>query len=371
MRRSSAMLLLASFAALLASGSALAGPYDDAQDALTRHDYAGAVRLFRQAADADNPAAQYNLGRLYVEGLGVPQDYKSAASWFREAADQGHPGAEFNLGLLYQEGHGFRRDGTQAAAWYRKAASQGYVDAQTRLAAMYAKGDGVAEDPAAAAKWYREAASHGDAGARLDLALIIAEGPIAPSSSLGMDQTNFKQDMNHVFGQGRWRETGGFRSRARENQLRAEGALTVAPGDISRHSLGTPDAPGAYDIVVEGLSPEQAALKIRKSGIAFQRLFPEGLHGTQGAHLHVEPFLAQLREAIWRRTLPDQRSAAPLSDAARTPDARRDAEEALSLLRSAAARGDTCALRALSGKATSGEATARAYLALQKTGACG
>lgn len=95
--------------------------------------------------------------------------------------------------------------------------------------------------------------------------------------------------MNSVFGAGTWRETGGYRTPERENQLRAEGALTVPEGSLSRHSIGQPDAPGAYDVVVAGLTPSQAAERLRMAGVSFRTLLPEGAHGTQGPHLHLEP----------------------------------------------------------------------------------
>jgi len=368
-RGSPAMLSTLCAVAVLWAGGALASPYDDAQAALGRRDYAAALRLFSQAAGEGNAAAEYNLGRLYAEGQGVPAAPAAAAMWFRKAANQGNPGAQYNLGLLYQEGHGVRRDLAQAAAWQLKAANQGYVDAEARLATMYEKGEGVPADQAEAAKWYRQAAGHGDAAATLDLALITAEGP-PKEAAAATDQTGFKTNMDRVFGQGRWRETGGYRSPATENRLRAEGALTVPVGVVSRHSMGTPDAPGAYDIVVKGLSPDQAAMRIRQSGVAYRRLFPEGVHGTQGAHLHVEPFLAQLREAIWRVRGPSAPSAPP-PHAAATGDAAQDGAEALSLLRSAAGRGDACAAKALTANAANGAAAAASYLTLSRSGACG
>jgi hypothetical protein len=95
--------------------------------------------------------------------------------------------------------------------------------------------------------------------------------------------------MNSVFGAGAWRETGGYRTPEREDELRAQGALTVPPGVLSRHSMGRPEAPGAYDVVVDGVSPWAAAAKLRAAGVPFDTLFPEGAHGTQGAHLHIEP----------------------------------------------------------------------------------
>lgn len=96
-------------------------------------------------------------------------------------------------------------------------------------------------------------------------------------------------DLDHVFGAGRWRETSGYRSQARENELRREGAGTVRSGQISHHSMGTPDAPGAYDVVVPGMSNAAAAAKLRAESGDFNRVFAEAAHGPEGQHLHLEP----------------------------------------------------------------------------------
>jgi TPR repeat protein len=49
-------------------------------------------------------------------GWGVPQDYAQAAIWYRKAAEQGSAEAQFNLGLLYDNGLGVPLDYSQAAA---------------------------------------------------------------------------------------------------------------------------------------------------------------------------------------------------------------------------------------------------------------
>jgi hypothetical protein len=96
--------------------------------------------------------------------------------------------------------------------------------------------------------------------------------------------------MDSVFGRGAWRMTGGYRTPQRENELRAQGAKTVRPGGVSPHSLGSPSAPGAYDLVVDGMSPYEAAARLRRAGAPFARYQPKGAHGTQGPHLHLEPY---------------------------------------------------------------------------------
>lgn len=95
--------------------------------------------------------------------------------------------------------------------------------------------------------------------------------------------------MDRVFGVGRWRQTSGYRTAAQEDALRRQGAGTVPPGHLSRHSLGSREAPGAYDIVVSGMSSRSAAAKLKSAGPIFARVFAEGAHGPQGPHLHVEP----------------------------------------------------------------------------------
>jgi TPR repeat protein len=271
-------------------GAAEAQTYADGLAAVERNDDAEALRAFRDAADHGSVPAEYNLGRMYSQGRGAPRDYAQAIDWYRKAADQGNPGAQFNLGLMYENGEGLPRDDAAAADWYIKAAIQGYSSAQVHVGAMYAQGKGVPRDWAQAIAWYRKAAAQFDSDGELNLGLMYLDAARQPpSSGPGMPQEQFFALMNSVFGAGKWRETGGYRSPARENQLRAEGAETVPAGALSRHSLGDAEAPGAFDIVVVGMSPEQAADRLRESGIGFRRLFPETSHGTQGPHLHVEP----------------------------------------------------------------------------------
>lgn len=132
---------------------------------------------------------------------------------------------------------------------------------------------------------------------RLLALLCLAAAGLDARQACGQEatQARFTGIMDSVFGAGNWRMTGGYRTPERENQLRAEGALTVPLGVRSRHSLGSPDAPGAYDLVVRGLSPSAAAAKLREAKAPFATLFPEGAHGSQGPHLHVEPHAFDLR----------------------------------------------------------------------------
>ena len=46
----------------------------------------------------------------YEKGQGVPQDYGEAVKWFQKAADQGYANAQYNLGVIYDQGLGVPPD---------------------------------------------------------------------------------------------------------------------------------------------------------------------------------------------------------------------------------------------------------------------
>lgn len=83
------------------------------------------------------------------------------------------------------------------------------------------------------------------------------------------------------------RPTGDYRTPARERQLAAQGAGTVAPGRTSNHSRGTPDAPGAHDFVPTGADWNKALAEARGAP-GVKDAFIEGAQGGQGRHIHVD-----------------------------------------------------------------------------------
>ncbi len=58
----------------------------------------------KAAARAGDPVAQYEVARMYFEGIGVEQDTAEALKWATKAAEQGEPYAQFTLGLMYMRG---------------------------------------------------------------------------------------------------------------------------------------------------------------------------------------------------------------------------------------------------------------------------
>jgi hypothetical protein len=146
-------------------------------------DYATAYAEFFPLAVAGNASAQYNLGKMYADGKGVPQDFAQAAQWFRQAADQGVEDAQYYLGNLYALGQGVPQDFAQAAQWFRQAADQGHAGAQLLLGRMYVMGEGVPENYALAVYWFRQAAEQGNALALYALGLMYENGHGVPQDA--------------------------------------------------------------------------------------------------------------------------------------------------------------------------------------------
>ena len=84
-------------------------------------------------------------------------NFVKAAECFHKAAEQGNREAQFNIGSMYAEGIGVEKNWTEAAAWFTKAAAQGHAKAKANLCVMYAEGIGVEKNPAEAEKYLNDA----------------------------------------------------------------------------------------------------------------------------------------------------------------------------------------------------------------------
>ncbi len=106
------------------SGPVVAG-VDEGVAAFERGDYETAYKEMLRLAQAGNARAQFNLGVMYYNGVGVPQDYAEAAKWYKKAAEQGRSKAQNNLGHMYASGQGVPQDYIRAYLWWNLAAAQG------------------------------------------------------------------------------------------------------------------------------------------------------------------------------------------------------------------------------------------------------
>jgi len=92
-----------------------------------------ASNLYRAAAEADDLAAQNNLGEFYETGRGVPREPGTALEWYRKSAERGFGPAQFNLARLLAFGMGTARDSAAAREWATRAQEQGIGQAAELL----------------------------------------------------------------------------------------------------------------------------------------------------------------------------------------------------------------------------------------------
>lgn len=123
------------------------------------------AELRRMGEDGD-AEAQFRLGMIYRDGLGVPRDYAESVKWLTLAASQGMADAQFRLGMMYYRARGVEKDYAAAMRWLEKAAGQEHDRALLVMGRMYEVGEGVVVDMAKAKAFYSRSAARGNGKAR-------------------------------------------------------------------------------------------------------------------------------------------------------------------------------------------------------------
>ena len=150
-------------------------------------DFQKAMRLFRLEAERGNALAMYDLGRMWVDGLGVEADPDAAREWYRKAlnaflsAEKELPERkktylQYRIGKMYLAGFGTDQDYETAAVWLDWATEKSHKYAQYTLAGLYAKGQGVEKDLKRAFSLYHSSASQGNPYASYELAKMFRDG---------------------------------------------------------------------------------------------------------------------------------------------------------------------------------------------------
>jgi len=120
--------------------------------------------------------AQFNLGLMYRNGLGVKRNDREALTWFSQAAQQGLLDAQYNTGLMYMEGRGVAVSKIEAFKWWELAAAKGHAASQHNLAVLYAYGIATGIDTAKAIELWKRSAAQGHKGSRKALYQAYTEG---------------------------------------------------------------------------------------------------------------------------------------------------------------------------------------------------
>lgn len=167
----------------------------DAETQFKAAQYAQALSTYQHIAEETaNALAQFRLGWIYHNGLGVPQDCGEAARWYTLAATNASAHEQFrslvllaqnNLSVLYSTGcPNLQADEKSAVFYLKMAANSGDSRAQANLAARTASGEqGVAKNPYEAYALALKSATQKDPYGRIVLAGFYAGGIGVPADA--------------------------------------------------------------------------------------------------------------------------------------------------------------------------------------------
>jgi len=127
-------------------------------------DVSKAAQLFQEASNSGNALGAAFLGRMYLEGVGVPASNLTAFKLFKLAADQGNAIGQAGMGVMYLEGRATQINPRTAVKYFQASADQGWNEGQLRLGLAYMKGDGVRKDTTEALKYLTLASKEHTAG---------------------------------------------------------------------------------------------------------------------------------------------------------------------------------------------------------------
>ncbi len=138
------------------------------------------------AAKKRDPAAQYQLGRRYLLGLGTPADEKEGFKLLKDAADKGINNYEamHMVAVCYATESGVKKSERDAFKYFEKAATGGLAEAQFKLGTAYESGLlNLKPDASTAAKWYLAAAKQGHSRAQYKYARLIYQTQDYPAAA--------------------------------------------------------------------------------------------------------------------------------------------------------------------------------------------
>ena len=136
--------------------------------------YVSAAQDYQRALelDPDNPQVLTELGRLYVEGIGVERDLDKAFTLLQKGARGGNDAARLYVGYALLTGTGTPADVTKARYWLQEAADAGHVDALVQLGRSYRAPYADPPDVQKALEIYQSAADRGSLDALVALGYI-------------------------------------------------------------------------------------------------------------------------------------------------------------------------------------------------------
>lgn len=133
-----------------------------------------AVSCLEQAAEQENPFADYALGKLYSEGRLLAKDMEKAFFHLHRAADRGNGYAQYKLGKLYLSDEYKKIE--KAVHYLTLAAGQKNDFADYWLGKLYLAGEQVAKNTELALRYLQQSAEAGNQYAQYVLGKVYLTG---------------------------------------------------------------------------------------------------------------------------------------------------------------------------------------------------
>ena len=143
-------------------------PFNDVMQLVLQGRWEEARWHFEQLLPSEDPALNYQYGRLLAGGIGGSQDYQKAATCLQKAISL--PEARLELAKLYFYGLGVPRDPSKAVQLLETELATKDPEGSYVLGLAYRFGIGTQQDSEKAKSFFLHAAQHGHAQAMLDLA---------------------------------------------------------------------------------------------------------------------------------------------------------------------------------------------------------
>lgn len=166
----------------------------------SKPDFEKAYAGLEEEAVRGNGFAMYDLGKMFLSGLGCEKAEQAAQKWFadayrafmdRESREEDPGYLQYRIGKLYSFGHGVEQDDGKAAKWYEKSVAEKNPFAAYALGSLYYRGQGVEQDEEKAFRLFTIAANDKDkpnAYAQYELGRMCRDGiGTAPDKEVSED----------------------------------------------------------------------------------------------------------------------------------------------------------------------------------------
>ena len=177
------------FFCLSNAGTLRADAYLKGFQALEQRDYKTALYYLSLFAANGDAKANYNLGIMYREGLGVEKDDVQSLTHFIEAAESGHMLGNYAVGLAFLTGQGSDIEAEAAIYYFTEAALLGHAISPIEIGNLYFQGTLIEKDLVSAHFWWSLAHDRNAPGASKNLGILMTK----------MSQKQKKQDHRKSF----------------------------------------------------------------------------------------------------------------------------------------------------------------------------